>query len=120
MPVTPPLCVIAIRSVYLPFSAFLARRVAFALPFASFVAVVARIELPLAMRKRTAMPALFASLPVAEHETLTFLPLRLIEQDSFSLAALPEVVVTGAPPAGGVTVPAATERSSALPCSTVP
>src|ERR1700751_5017745 len=119
MPVTPPLCVIAIRSVYLPFfSALRARRVAFALPFDSLVAVVARIDLPLAMRKRTAMPLLFASAPVALQETLTFLPPPLVVQDSVSLAGLPEVVVTGAPDAGGVTP--ATARSSALPCSTVP
>src|SRR3954462_15625203 len=99
MPDTPPLCVIAIRSVYLPLSAFLERRVAFALPCDSFVAVVARIDLPLAMRKRTAT-ALFASGPVALNETLTFLPEPLALQESFSLAGFPEVVTTALPVVG--------------------
>src|SRR4051794_26030834 len=119
MPVTPPLCVIAIRSVYLPLSAFLVRRVTFALPFDSLVADVARIDLPLAMRKRTAMPERLASVPVALQDTLTFLPEPFVEQVSLSLAGSPEVVTTALPGVGAGAA-STSGRSSALPCSTVP
>src|SRR4051794_3065668 len=75
------------RSVYLPFlRAFLTFRVALALPLASLVEVVARIDRPLAMRKRIATLEACASAPLAEQAIATDLPAlaRRVVQESVS------------------------------------